>query len=74
MKLKPFRPELLIEGEIPKDVTGKGKPTYSALEAVVYCADFKWRGTQACFCKAPNDVMDDWFCSEGQYRDSAKEL
>ena len=33
---------------------------------VVRCKDCKWRGTNACFCKARDDVQDDWFCSEGE--------
>lgn len=37
-------------------------------EAVARCKDCKWRNTKACFCKAPNDVQDDWFCSEGEKR------
>lgn len=35
---------------------------------IVHCIDCNWRGTKACFCKAPNDVQDDWFCSEGEKR------
>lgn len=35
-------------------------------ETVVRCKDCKWRGTNACFCKARDDVQDDWFCSEGE--------
>lgn len=35
---------------------------------IVHCIDCNWRGTKACFCKAPNDVKDDWFCSEGEKR------
>ena len=35
---------------------------------IVRCKDCKWRGTNACFCKAKNDVQDDWFCSEGERR------
>jgi len=33
---------------------------------LVRCADCKWRNTKACFCKAPEDVRVDWFCSEGE--------
>lgn len=33
---------------------------------IVRCKDCKWRGTEACFCKAKDDVKDDWFCSEGE--------
>lgn len=33
---------------------------------IVRCRDCKWRGTYACFCKARDDVQDDWFCSEGE--------
>ena len=33
---------------------------------LVRCKDCKWRGTEACFCKAKDDVKDDWFCSEGE--------
>ena len=35
---------------------------------LVRCKDCKWRNTKACFCKAPGDVRDDWFCSEGEKR------
>lgn len=35
---------------------------------IVQCDDCKWRGTNACFCKAPLDVRDNWFCSEGERR------
>lgn len=35
---------------------------------IVRCKDCKWRYTNACFCKAPNDVRDDWFCSEGEMK------
>ena len=35
-------------------------------EEIVRCKDCKWRGTEACFCKAKDDVKDDWFCSEGE--------
>ena len=44
------------------DESGKITP----LPVVVRCKDCKWRGTKACFCKAENDVQDDWFCSEGE--------
>lgn len=37
---------------------------------VVRCKDCQWRGTKACFCKAPNDVKDDWFCSEGERKET----
>ena len=33
---------------------------------IVRCKNCKWRGTEACFCKAKDDVKDDWFCSEGE--------
>jgi len=36
------------------------------LPEIIRCRDCKWRDTHACFCKAPNDVRDDWFCSEGE--------
>ncbi len=35
-------------------------------QQIVRCKDCKWRNTKACFCKAPNDVQDEWFCSEGE--------
>ena len=35
---------------------------------IVRCTDCKWRGTNACFCKAKDDVQGDWFCSEGEKR------
>ena len=36
---------------------------------LVRCKDCKWRGTNACFCKARDDVQDDWFCSEGERKE-----
>ena len=48
------------------DESGKITP----LPVVVRCKDCKWRGTYACFCKARDDVQDDWFCSEGERRRS----
>ena len=36
------------------------------MQELVRCKDCKWRGTNACFCKARDDVQDDWFCSEGE--------
>ena len=39
-------------------------------EEIVRCRDCKWRGTYACFCKAKDDVQDDWFCSEGERADT----
>ena len=38
-------------------------------EEIVLCKDCKWRNTGACFCKAPKDVRDDWFCSEGERKE-----
>ena len=35
----------------------------------VRCMDCKWRNTNACFCKSPKDVRDDWFCSEGEAKE-----
>ena len=36
---------------------------------IVRCHECKWRNTNACFCKAPKDVQDKWFCSEGERRE-----
>ena len=36
---------------------------------LVRCKECKLRNTNACFCKSPNDVKDDWFCSEGERED-----
>lgn len=36
---------------------------------IVHCKKCMWRGTSACFCKAKDDVQDDWFCSEGEKRE-----
>ena len=44
-----------------------GKLTITYVD-IIRCKDCKWRNTKACFCKAPNDVQDDWFCSEGDVK------
>ena len=36
---------------------------------IVRCKCCKLRNTNACFCKSPNDVKDDSFCSEGERTD-----
>ena len=36
-------------------------------EEIVRCKVCKWRFTNACFCKAKDDVQDEWFCSEGEW-------
>jgi hypothetical protein len=38
-------------------------------EEIIRCKDCKWKGTYACFCKAKDDVQDDWFCSEGELKE-----
>lgn len=76
--IKGFK-ECMGEGRCTKCVYGKETPMISCKEllwdalallqeqkAVVHCKDCKWRGTEACFCKAKDDVKDDWFCSEGE--------
>lgn len=60
--------KLLKEQETQKffvDESGKITP----LPVVVRCKDCKWRGTNACFCKARDDVRDNWFCSEGERKE-----
>ena len=37
---------------------------------IVRCRDCKWRRTNACFCKARDDVQDNQFCSEGERKES----
>ena len=52
------------------DESGKITP----LPVVVRCKDCKWRGTNACFCKAKDDVRDNWFCSEGERKEEIGEV
>lgn len=37
-------------------------------EEIVRCLDCKWRCTNACQAKHPEDMRDDWFCSGGERR------
>ena len=54
--------------EVPA-LTMDGKVVSTMLhheQELVRCKACKWRFTNACFCKAKDDVQDEWFCSEGE--------
>ena len=60
-----------MDSERYREAFRKGKETgYTRRdEEIIRCMDCKWRNTNACFCQAPKDVRDDWFCSEGELKD-----
>lgn len=60
--------------EVPEGFGCSVRTGYEKVKVLVRCKNCKWRNTNACFCKAPKDVMDDWFCSEGELNRSIGSL